>query len=67
MVLAHQQDVIVDGLWHADHSAGDARLLALRLNGRRPGVAAVAAHDKDHVNRPHVYALHYLFDVCSTS
>ena len=63
---AHQKDVIVDGFRDADHRAGHAGLLALRLDGRGACIAAIPAHHKHHVDGPHVYPLHNLADVCST-
>ena len=60
---AHQQDVIVDGFGDADDGAGDAAARALLLDRVCARIAAVAAHDEHHVDRPHVYPLHDLLDV----
>lgn len=54
---AHQEDVVVDGLGHADDAAHDAICRALLLDGVGARIAAVAAHHKENVDAPHVYAL----------
>ena len=62
--VAYHKDVIVDGLGDANNIADHAILETLILDCCSSCIAAVATHNKHHINAPHVYALHNL-PVCT--
>lgn len=54
---AYQQNVVVDGLGHANDAAHNAIRSTLLLDGIGAGVATVATHHKQNVDAPHIDAL----------
>lgn len=60
---AHEEDVVVDGLWDADDSTHDVLMHAHLVDRVGSGVATVAADNEEHVHAPHVETLDDLADV----